>query len=62
MKNLTTKIIGGATVLGAMGVATILGMRLYRAYRGNEVRRQEDFKLDRALEQTMDCSDAVAVY
>lgn len=62
MKNLTAKIIGGATVLSAVSVATVLGMRLYRNYRGSQVRRHEDFKLDRALEQTMDCSDAVAVY
>lgn len=50
------------TIITTLGSLVTVGLNLYRAIRSEQKFKKVDTKLDERLDQSMDCSDATAVY
>lgn len=62
MTGKTQRLIKFLTVLSTLGTLITVGVNLMRAVQEKQQFKKVDRKLDMAVEDTMDCSDAVARY
>ncbi len=62
MTGKTQRLIKFLTVMSTLGTLITVGINLMRAMEERRQFRRVDRKLDMAVEDTMDCSDAVARY
>ena len=60
--DLRKKALFGIAAAAAAGALTYGGYRLQRHLKGKKAAQTKDKTLDRALADTMDCSDPVATY
>jgi hypothetical protein len=62
MNKTTQKLVRAMTILTTLGSLATVGIGLYRALKEDKRFKKVDTKLDERLDQSMDCSDATAVY
>ncbi len=62
MTTQSAKLVKVITILSALGTLLTVGVNLYNALNNRKEFKKVDRKLDAALEESMDCSDATAKY
>lgn len=62
MRSQTAKLVKTMTILSTLGTLITVGVNLARALNDRKAFKKVDRKLDDALEDSMDCSDATAKY